>query len=221
MSRGKGDGAPGSRKAARDERAAERAAKTEESIRRRKRAALRKRLINIAIMVAIVAGLAAFFWPTRGSYSAGGTGQSIQGVRFYQNPTGHTLSAVAYPQNPPAGGEHNPTWLNCGIYSEPVPNTYAVHSMEHGAVWVTYNPSLSADQLTTLRSFMPSSYVILSPYSGLPAPVVLTSWNTQLYLDNPDDPRLPQFFEEYWRNQNVPEPGALCTGGMDGPGRVS
>jgi hypothetical protein len=101
-----------------------------------------------------------------------------------------------------------------------VPNVYAVHSLEHGAVWATYDPGLSADALASLREHMPSSYVILSPYVGLPSPIVLSAWNRQLLLDSPDDPRLPQFFEEYWRNQNVPEPGALCTGGFDGPGRI-
>jgi hypothetical protein len=140
---------------------------------------------------------------------------------MFQNPTGHTTGPVTYPQTPPAGGEHNPTWLNCGIYGEPVPNVYAVHSLEHGAVWVTYDPQLSADELATLREHLPSSYVILSPYVGLPSPIVLSAWNVQLGVESPDDPRLPRFFEEYWRSQNVPEPGALCTGGNDGPGRIS
>jgi hypothetical protein len=213
--------AKGDRKAAKDDRAAQRAARTEESARRRKRAALRKQLTNGVIILVIVGAIAAFFWPTKGSYSAGGSGATIDGVQAFQNATGHTLNAVAYPQTPPTGGEHHPTWLNCGIYSEPQPNNYAVHALEHGAVWVTYDPALPADRLATLKEYLPSSYVILSPYSGIPAPIVLSAWNIQLRVQSPDDPRIPQFFEEYWRNQNVPEPGALCTGGMDGPGRVS
>ena len=223
MSRGrKGDGTPADdRGTAKQERAAQRAAREEESIRRRKRKVLRKRLINAAIVVVVVAVIAAFFIPRKGTYTPGSSGESIDGVQSFQNPTGHTLGAVTYPQTPPAGGEHNPTWLNCGLYRDPVPNTYAVHSLEHGAVWVTYDPALSADALAKLREYLPSTYVVLSPYVGLPSPIVLTSWNTQLRLDSPDDPRLPRFFEEYWRSQNVPEPGALCTGGIDGPGRIS
>ena len=223
MSRGRNRGTPvAGRQAAKQERAGERAARQEEAGRRRKRAKLRQRLTRAAITTLVVGGLAAWmFIPRRGSYTSGGTGDRIEGVQFYQNPTGHTEAPVTYPQTPPVGGEHHPTWLNCGLYGDPVPNVFAVHSLEHGAVWVTYDPQLSADALATLREHLPSSYVILSPYVGLPAPIVLSAWNVQLLVDSPDDPRLPRFFEEYWRNQNVPEPGALCTGGSDGPGRIS
>jgi hypothetical protein len=223
VSRGRNGKTPvGDRQAAKQERAAQRAARQEESVRRRKRAVLRQRLTKAAIITLVVGGLAAWILvPRRGSYTAGGTGELVEGVQFFQNPTGHTTGPVTYPQTPPAGGAHHPTWLNCGIYGEPVPNVYAVHSLEHGAVWVTYDPELSADALAALREHLPSSYVILSPYVGLPAPIVLSAWNVQLRVDSPDDPRLPRFFEEYWRNQNVPEPGALCTGGSDGPGRIS
>lgn len=219
MSRSRKGGTPVvDREAARQERIA----RQEEAALKRKRAALWRHTMRTVIIVVVVAGVAALlFIPRKGSYSAGGTGESIEGVQRYQNPTGHTLGAVAYPQTPPAGGEHHPTWLNCGVYTESVPNVYAVHALEHGAVWVTYDPGINQEALAALREHLPSSYVILSPFVGLPSPIVLSAWNAQLPVDSPDDPRLPRFFEEYWRNQNVPEPGALCTGGIDGPGRSS
>jgi hypothetical protein len=215
VSRGRDRGTQtGDRQAAKQERAA----LVEEARRTRQRAALRRRLTKYAILTLAVGGVAAWlFIPRKGSYTSGGSGDLIEGVQRYNNPTGHTVSPVTYPQTPPVGGEHHPTWLNCGLYDEAVPNMYAVHSLEHGAVWVTYDRKLSADALATLRDHLPSTYVVLSPYGGLPAPIVLSAWNVQLQLQTPDDPRLPRFFEEYWRNQNVPEPGAPCTGGIDGP----
>ena len=213
----------GDRVAAKKEREARHAARVEESYQRKKRGALRRRLTTVGGTAAGVALLvvAYVFMPRSASYSAGSAGTLIEGVQTYANRTGHVTGSVAYPQTPPAGGEHNPVWLNCGIYSEPVPNVYGVHALEHGAVWVTYDPALSPSELDALRAHLPSSYVILSPFSGLPAPIVLSAWNKQLRVDTAADERIPMFFEEYWRSQYVPEPGALCSGGIDGPGRVS
>ena len=120
-----------------------------------------------------------------------------------------------------------PTWLNCGIYSDPVPNVYAVHSLEHGAIWVTYDPTkLSADALAALREHLPSTYVILSPYVGIPSPIVLSGWNVQLRVDSPDDPRpqptltdIPRLLDESRAAgvhidliDGVPEPGKVPAG---------
>ena len=213
----------GAKNAAKQEREARRAARVEASYQKRKRGELKRRLTKVGAATAGVALLVAayVFAPEFASYSPGSAGTLIEGVQRYTNGTGHVTGSVTYPQTPPAGGEHNPVWLNCGIYSEPVANVYGVHALEHGAVWVTYDPTLSSTELDALRMHLPSSYVILSPFSGLPAPIVLSAWNVQLSVDTAADERIPMFFEEYWRSQNVPEPGALCSGGIDGPGRVS
>lgn len=127
-----------------------------------------------------------------------------------------------YGMNPPAGGSHNPAWLNCGVYSEPQQNENATHALEHGAVWVTYNPDeLSEADVDSLRSKLPGSYVILSPYPGLDAPVVASAWAAQVKLDGVDDERLTDFVEKYWQSGNVPEAGAPCTGAVDGPGKIA
>lgn len=127
-----------------------------------------------------------------------------------------------YEMNPPAGGDHFAAWLNCGIYDQPQANENAVHSLEHGAVWVTYNPDALGDaEITSLRDKVPSTYSVLSPYPGLPAPVVISAWGAQVQLDGVDDPRLQSFIQKYWKSPSAPEPGALCTGAIDGPGRIS
>ena len=153
-------------------------------------------------------------------YEPGSAGADIEGVETFENETQHVDGTVDYPQSPPAGGPHNAVWLNCGIYDQPVPNENAVHSMEHGAVWVTYDADeVSGDELAQLKSQLPSTYVVLSPYEGLDSPIVLTNWNHQLKLDSADDERIPAFMEEYWRSQNVPEVNAACTGALDAPGK--
>ena len=127
-----------------------------------------------------------------------------------------------YDMNPPAGGNHNAAWLNCGVYDQPQQNENAVHALEHGAVWVTYDPdALSEAEVETLRNEVPSTYSILSPYPGLPAPVVISAWSAQVQLHGVDDPRLDSFVQKYWKSASAPEPGASCTGAIDGPGKIS
>jgi len=219
---------PSAKKAAsvKQQRAEARAKKLEEHRLREARARRNRRIgIGAAIAggVAVVALIVTtvVLTPQTASYSAGGDGTEVDGVQTFDNTSTHVEGVVAYPQTPPAGGPHNPAWLNCGVYTEPVPAENAVHSLEHGALWVTYDPSISDAALESLRSVLPSTYVILSPFDDLPAPIVLSGWNSQLQVDDADDPRIAAFIEEYWQSQNVPEPGALCTGAVDAPGKVS
>jgi hypothetical protein len=131
---------------------------------------------------------------------------------------------IDYEQVPPIGGPHDPEWLACGAYDEPVRDENAVHDLEHGTVWITYDPALADDGVATLEGFLPEDG-ILSPYDGLPAPVVITVWGAQLQLTGPDDPRLPLFLDEYGDGGTAPEAFASCEGGTDdpqgGPGGVS
>lgn len=179
----------------------------------------RRRLIWNAIIAALVIGLGAGLVALG---LAGGSGKStaIKGVQSFTNLSrNHVTTPVKYAQTPPVGGNHNPQWLNCGIYTSPVPNENAVHDLEHGAVWVTYRPDLPAAQVSKLTSIVRSyqTYVDLSPYPGLPAPVVASAWGKQLRLPSPSDPRLRKFLDVYRLGPTDLEPGAACTGGVGTP----
>ncbi len=130
----------------------------------------------------------------------------------------HTDEVVDYAQTPPVGGEHNPVWQNCGFYDEPVTDENAVHSLEHGAVWITYSPDLPQDQVDQLRDLAHSqTYILVSPYPDLPSPVVASAWGKQLRLESADDPDLERFVRAYRQGPQTPEPGAVCTGGIGQP----
>ncbi len=142
----------------------------------------------------------------------------------------HVRGPVTYSVAPPVGGDHNATWLNCGIYDKPVPSEYAVHNLEHGAVWITYQPSLPKSEVAALRAFAErqsslstggqhgSRYIDLTPYPGLPAPVVASSWGFQLRLTSPTDPRLQEFVSKFRASKTyTPEYGGECTGGIGTP----
>ncbi len=66
-----------------------------------------------------------------------------------------------------------------------------MHSLEHGAVWITYNPDeVSDDDIDTLADLVEDETGrMLSPYAGLDSPISIQSWNHQLKVDSADDIR--------------------------------
>jgi hypothetical protein len=144
---------------------------------------------------------------------------ALDGMVSYNNLSrAHSEAPQQYPQTPPVGGTHSAVWQNCGIYDQPVRNENAVHSLEHGAVWLTYRPDLPAASIETLRSLARGhSHVLLSPYPDLLQSVVATAWGLQLPVNDAADPRLPLFISRYEKGPQTPEPGAICSGGTGTP----
>lgn len=174
----------------------------------------------IIIGAAVAAIIAAFIVVVALDFRSGAAGGPPGGVQDIDvgEAGQHTEGAVDYDQSPPAGGEHNPTWQNAGFYSEPIRNETAVHTLEHGAVWITYSPDLPQEQVNELREMTDGrDCVLVSPYPDLSSPVVASAWGKQIELEGADDPALNRFIGTYLRGEQTPEPGAACTGGVGAP----
>jgi hypothetical protein len=127
---------------------------------------------------------------------------------------------VAYDQSPPFGGPHDSVWASCEgiVYDKAVRSENMVHMLEHGAVWVAYNPDLvKGGDLDVLKGKVAGQdFIALSPYPGLDKPFSLQSWGHQLKLDNVNDERVDQFIQSLKRNDyQYPEPGARCDAGPE------
>ncbi|MDN4643376.1 DUF3105 domain-containing protein [Arthrobacter sp. PsM3] len=142
----------------------------------------------------------------------------VEGEQDYPDQSrNHTREPVNYPRTPATGGDHAPVWTNCGIYTTPVKQTQAVHSLEHGAVWLSYRPDLAKDQIAELTGIAGTQdYLLLSPVIDQASPVTATAWGKQLSVDNAEDERLAAFITKYRQGPQTPEPGAVCTGGVQG-----
>jgi hypothetical protein len=148
--------------------------------------------------------------------------QKIDGVQNFRKTNAkdlgrdHVPGKQTYKQTPPVGGNHNAKWQNCegDVYSAEIPKEQGVHSMEHGAVWLTYDPKLPKSQIDALaKKIKGKDYTLMSPFPGLDKPVSLQAWGFQLKVDKFDDKRIDKFISGYARGANV-EPGATCSSGL-------
>lgn len=167
--------------------------------------------------------------------TAGWPAASHNGPPAKALPHNHLNGPITYSVTPPVGGDHNGEWMNCGVYNQPVPNERAVHNLEHGAVWITYRPNLPKSEVTKLRGFFDKQspvsftsggqtvhtglrYLDLTPYPGLPAPIVASAWGAQLRLTSPTDPRLQRFVNTFRSNPRyTPEYSGQCNGAVGTP----
>ena len=123
----------------------------------------------------------------------------------------HITTNLAPTALPPTGGDHAADWTECGIYDAPVNTSMNVHSLEHGAAWISYQPSLPKDQIKTLESFVTSNpYRLIAPYDNLTSPIVLSAWGKQLSVANASDSRVEIFLKAFTQGPDTPEPGAPC-----------
>jgi hypothetical protein len=125
-----------------------------------------------------------------------------------------------YDQHPATSGYHDPSPLDLSsqrVYDSPVPETRAVHNLEHGAV-IAYYRQDGADKLPQevvdrLASLMNRSHnVLLAPYPDLPAGdgLAIAAWNKLQTCPSTVTPgqaatMVNGFIEAYLCSSNAPE----------------
>lgn len=119
--------------------------------------------------------------------------------------------------NPPTYGPHhgfdpNGTDVNpgitprpTGVYSSEQPEEDLIHNLEHGHIWISYEPNLiTAEDLAALEQFVrdgsPNSNgggvgVILTPREANDEMIALASWGRLLTLDSYDPTTIRDFVE--------------------------
>jgi hypothetical protein len=141
----------------------------------------------------------------------------IKGVRYtVEGSHNHVNGTIKYDKSPPIGGNHSQYWANCTgtIYDHQIANENAVHMLEHGAVWITYNPhTLSASGLKKLKGYATGTNqrLAISPYKGLRTPISLQAWGYQLFLNSATDPRISQFISTLMFNPKTTPENASCS----------
>ncbi|AJE87358.1 hypothetical protein SLNWT_6982 [Streptomyces albus] len=207
---------------AKEQRAARRAKM--EKMRRAEAARRRRaRVLTWICAATVVAGVIAGGWylvernDSQNEAAERAAAAPVKGEKSFEDlDRNHVTTPVDYKMSPAVGGDHNPLWMNCNgdVYGQEISETNAVHSLEHGAVWVTYGDKIAAKDLSALRARVQKTpYTLLSPYRSQTSPVTLSAWGKQLNVDSASDPRVDSFLDKYVQGKQTPEPGAACTGG--------
>ncbi|WP_062641187.1 DUF3105 domain-containing protein [Streptomyces maremycinicus] len=203
-----------------------RRAKVEEMRRAEQARDRRNRIITITLSTVIVAGLVGW-----GAYAinsanekedqkAAAAKKPVSGEKTWDAKKltqKHVQGTVDYSTKPPVGGDHNKAWMTCDgtVYTKAIANENAVHSLEHGAVWVTYNDKATDADIKALSDKVSKTpYTLMSPDEDQSGTITLSAWGRQLSVSKASDPRVEQFLTKYVQGAQTPEPGATCAGGL-------
>ncbi|MER7001941.1 DUF3105 domain-containing protein [Dactylosporangium sp. NPDC000555] len=175
------------------------------------------------LALACVAGIAGVVWYMPKRNLSGDASADIVGLINYRTTHPEWLERdhraegekIEYPMVPAAGGPHHPVWQRCAgdVYTEPVDEGNAVHSLEHGAVWITYRTGLAPAEVERLaKRVRNNDYMLMSPYDGQPSAISLQAWGYQLRVTSADDSRIDAFIRQYRQTATL-EPGVPCSNG--------
>lgn len=163
--------------------------------------------------MAVVAGLAACGGDDGEATATEGGGEPIEGVETERiGDYVHAVEDFDYDRAAPSGGDHLPPpyWLTCGVYEGEVPEELAVHSLEHGAVWIALGPASTDADRAEAESLADGRKVLVSDVPALEDPVQLVAWGARLRLESATDARAAAFVAQFVDAPTSPEAGASC-----------
>jgi hypothetical protein len=158
----------------------------EEEARRRRQVAQRRQVVRVTMLLLLGVGVVWFLFLRNVAPS------EIDGhpVRTFDASTfSHTNDPVQYETTPPVAGQHAPTPAACGVHDTQIPDENYVHSLEHGAVAVLYDPAqVKAPDIKSIESIVSSfpDRTISAPYADMDTPIVVASWGEKMELDSLD-----------------------------------
>ncbi len=144
-----------------------------------------------------------------------GEAQPIVTIPHSEITANHVNPPVSFSTSPSTGGDHFAFWHNCGFYTEELIEGAATHSLEQGAVWITYGSSLPGDEVSELEALAAGNpRLLISPYDH-DDPIVLSAWGAQQRgVQSASDPAVAAFITEWVDNPILIEAGATCSGAV-------
>ncbi|MGH2700894.1 MAG: DUF3105 domain-containing protein [Actinomycetota bacterium] len=180
----------------RRQRLEEKRRQREEAEKAKRRAAFRERLVRGMVLAALVVAAVWFL------FFRNLTPSSIQGYELekFREDGGHTDQPVAYQMTPPVSGQHFVSAAPCGVHAEQIQNEVFVHSLEHGAVAVLYDPEqVETGTIRDIEALVGEfdERTISAPYAGMETPITVASWAEMMRLPENDEGAIRDYISEF------------------------
>ncbi len=154
-----------------------------------------------------------------------------------QEPGDHVAlcSELTPHSNPPTSGAHYPSWASFGVYGEPIPVGFLLHTLEHSAVALLYNCQLveargesCQDLVGALETFYADfpldalcfdvpHRLVVAPDPDLDVPFAATAWGYHLKGNCFDEERVSEFIDAHYGmnyenlcNTGLPPEDVVC-----------
>lgn len=187
-----------------------------EALARQRKAAARARAVRSVALIAL-AGVAFWFFFLRSSTPDEINGHAITG--FGGAGVGeHSSEPVSSEMTPPVQGTHSSTPAPCGVYGSLVADEELVHSLEHGAVGLLFDPTRATpEDIKELEAIASDAdeNVLSAPYEGMEPVFAIASWGERMDLDELDIAAVNEYIDTF--AGKGPEPGQTCPNTVDTP----
>ena len=113
---------------------------------------------------------------------------------------------IRYRNSPPTSGPHYPLTVEWGVYTEPIPEGYWVHNLEHGGIVLLYNCPEGCLGLVRqveglYRSLPPGKHrqikLVVAPYLKMKRRLAILAWNWIDEMDGFDPNRILGFYRAH------------------------
>lgn len=154
--------------------------------------------IFVAVLIFMGAGYYLFQSSAESEDPSNKPGELFESLGADHIDEGSTAS-VTYNSNPPSSGPHWPTAAPWGVYDQPEADERYIHNLEHGGIWLSYKPSLPADQIILLKDFAKRyRKVIVTSREENDSNISLAAWTRVQKLDSFDERTVIQFIEAHY-----------------------
>jgi hypothetical protein len=181
-----------------------------EALKAQQRAQLRERILRYVLIAGLVV-VAFWLFFLRGQVPDAIAGHEIEHFSL-SGSNDHTETPVSYDTNPPVSGAHSQRPAACGVYSSDIQDENEVHTLEHGAVGILYQPKLEESDIEVIEEIVEQrdSHVFSAPDDDMDTPIAVTAWGHMMRLEELDRAAVTEFIDVFAQNADAPEASAEC-----------